>query len=123
VPHRGEHALACTSDQFNLRQLWKPPLKDKVSELLVPGNTGPWPEVRDRLNRLLRGWAAYFGYGTRLTAYRAVDNHVDASVRRFLVRRHKVPSRGTNRFPREAVFGALGVLQLRRVHLGPPPCA
>ena len=98
-------------------------LKDKVGELLVPGNTGPWPEVRDRLNRLLRGWAAYFGYGTRLTAYRAVDNHVDASVRRFLVRRHKVPSRGTNRFPREAVFGALGVLQLRRVHLGPPPCA
>src|SRR5215212_4278940 len=98
-------------------------LKDKVGELLVAGNTGPWPEVRDRLNRLLRGWAAYFGYGTRLTAYRAVDNHVDASVRRFLVRRHKVPSRGTNRCPREAVFGALGVLQLRRVHLGPPPCA
>jgi RNA-directed DNA polymerase len=34
-----------------------------------------------------------------------------------------VPSHGTNRFPREAVFGALGVLHLRRVHLGPPPCA
>jgi RNA-directed DNA polymerase len=96
-------------------------LKDKVGQLLVPGNTGAWPEVRDRLNRLLHGWAAYFGYGTRLPAYRAVDNHVYASVRRFLVRRHKVPSRGTNRFPREAVFGALGVLQLRRVHLGPPP--
>ena len=32
--------------------------------------------MRDRLNRLLRGWAAYFGYGTRLMAYRAVDNHV-----------------------------------------------
>src|ERR687891_498814 len=44
-------------------------------------------------------------------------------VRRFLVRRHKVPSHGTNRFPRETVFGALGVLHLRRVHLGPPPCA
>jgi len=29
----------------------------------------------------------------------------------------------TNRFPREAVFGALGVLHLWRVHLGPPPCA
>ena len=29
-------------------------------------NTSAWPEVRDRLNRLLRGWSAYFGYGTRL---------------------------------------------------------
>ena len=85
----------------------------------MPGNTGAWPEVRDQLNRLLRGWSAYFGYGTRLPAYRAIDNHVYDRVRHFLVRRHKVPSHGTNRFPRETVFGALGVLHLRRVHLGP----
>ncbi len=31
-------------------------LKQKVGEILVPGNQAPWPEVRDRLNRLLRGW-------------------------------------------------------------------
>jgi RNA-directed DNA polymerase len=98
-------------------------LKAKVSAVLVSSNVGGWPELRDRLNRLLRGWTAYFGYGTRLPAYRAIDNHVYERVRRFLVRRHKVPSHGTNRFPREAVFGALGVLHLRRVHLGPPPCA
>jgi RNA-directed DNA polymerase len=98
-------------------------LKVKVSEMLVPGNLSSWPEVRDRLNRLLRGWTAYFGHGTRLPAYRAIDNYVYDRVRHFLVRRHKVPSHGTNRFPREAVFGALGVLHLRRVHLGPPPCA
>jgi RNA-directed DNA polymerase len=98
-------------------------LKAKVSNILVPGNVEAWPDVRNRLNRLLRGWSAYFGYGTRLPAYRAADNHVYERVRRFLVRRHKVPSHGTNRFPREAVFGALGVVHLRRVHLGPPPCA
>jgi RNA-directed DNA polymerase len=98
-------------------------LKAKVSDLLVPGNMGAWSDVRDRLNRLLGGWAAYFGHGTRLPAYRAVDNHVYDRVRHFLVRRHKVPSQGTHRFPAEAVFGALGVLRLRRVHLGPPPCA
>ena len=40
-------------------------LKAKVGELLVPGNMAPWDEVRDRLNRLLRGWSAYFCYGTR----------------------------------------------------------
>jgi RNA-directed DNA polymerase len=98
-------------------------LKAKVSDILVPGNIGAWPEVRDRLNRLLRGWSTYFSHGTRLPAYRAVDNHVYDRVRHFLVRRHKVPSHGTRRFPREAVFGALGVFHLRRVHLGPPPCA
>jgi RNA-directed DNA polymerase len=98
-------------------------LKAKVSDILVPGNVGAWPEVRERLNRLLRGWSTYFSYGTRLPAYRSVDNHVYDRARHFLVRRHKVPSHGTRRFPREAVFGALGVLHLRRVHLGPPPWA
>jgi RNA-directed DNA polymerase len=98
-------------------------LKAKVSDLMVPGNMGTWPEVRDRLNRLLRGWATYFSHGTRMPAYRAVDNHVYDQVRHFLVRRHKVPTRGTHRFNREAVFGTLGVLHLRRVHIGPPPCA
>ena len=98
-------------------------LKAKVSDILVPGNTGTWHEARDRLNSLLRGWSAYFGYGTRLSAYRAVDNHVYERIRHFLARRHKVPSRGTRRFSHEAVFGTLGVLQLRRVQLGPPPYA
>jgi hypothetical protein len=37
--------------------------------------------------------------------------------------RHKVLTHGTRRFPADTVFGELGVLWLRRVHLGPPPCA
>jgi RNA-directed DNA polymerase len=98
-------------------------LKHKVADLLHPGNQDPWPMVCDRLNRMLRGWSTYFGYGTRLMAYRAVDNYVYERARRFLVRRHKVQSRGTTRFSDEAVFGELGVLRLRRVQLGPPPCA
>jgi RNA-directed DNA polymerase len=97
-------------------------LKDRIGEILVPGHQAPWPEIRDRLNSLLRGWSGYFGYGTRLIAYRAVDHYVSARVRRFLARRHKVPSRGTRRFSDEVVFGDLGVLRLRRVHLGAPPC-
>jgi Group II intron, maturase-specific domain len=48
-------------------------LKAKVSDILVPGNTADWLEVRDQLNRLLRGWSTYFCYGTRAPAYRAVD--------------------------------------------------
>lgn len=93
-------------------------LKQSVGELLVPGNKGTWAEVRERLNRKLRGWSAYFSYGTRTQAYRAVDNYVYQRVRNFLRRRHKVPSRGTRRFSDEVVFGELGVLRLRHVQLG-----
>ena len=98
-------------------------LKARVAETLVPSNVAPWEEVRDRLNHLLRGWATYFSHGTRLMAYRAADNHVYATVRGFLTRRHKVPSRGTRRFSDHVVFGELGVLRLRRMHIGAPPIA
>src|SRR6202012_4612335 len=73
-------------------------LKRKIDELLASGNKDPWPDVRDRLNSLLRGWLSYFSYGTRLMAYRAVDNHVYDCVRHFLRRRCKVQGRGTRQF-------------------------
>src|SRR3954452_6483554 len=95
----------------------------RVGELMVPSNTAPWEEVRDRLNHLLRGWANYFSYGTRLMAYRAADHNVYEAVRGFLTRRHKVPTRGTRRFSDHMVFGKLGVLRLRRMHIGAPPIA
>src|SRR3954470_143780 len=51
-------------------------VKAKISELLVLGNKGAWDEVRARLNRILRGWSAYFAYGALASAYEAVDRHV-----------------------------------------------
>ena len=96
-------------------------LRQKVGDLLVPQTVAPWTEVRDRLNRVLRGWSNYFGYGTRLMAYRAVDRYVYHGVRSFLRRRHKVPSRGAHLYSDAVVFGTLGVLRLRDVHIGPLP--
>jgi RNA-directed DNA polymerase len=95
-------------------------VKGRIRQILRPGNQGSWAEVQGELNRVLRGWAHYFTYGTRLMAYRAVDHYVYDRVRHFLRRRRKVPTRGTRRFPAETVFGELGVFQLRRFHLGPP---
>lgn len=96
-------------------------LRQKVNEVLVPGNKGSWPEVRDRLNSILRGWSNYFGYGTRLQAYRAVDNHVAEHVRRFLKQRHHFHTRGTRTLPSETIWGSLGVVHLRAVHLNARP--
>ena len=78
--------------------------------LATPCEKGAWPDVRYRLNALLRGWCTYFCYGTTMIAYRAVERNVYNRVRRFLVERHKVRSRGIRRFPSERVFGELGVM-------------
>jgi RNA-directed DNA polymerase len=96
-------------------------LRQKVNDVLVPGNQGTWQEVRDRLNGILRGWSNYFRYGTRLQAYRAVDQHVGGRVRHFLRRRRQVSTRGTRLLPDAVIFGPLGVLRLRSVHLGARP--
>jgi RNA-directed DNA polymerase len=90
-------------------------IKAKVGEILTPSNKEPWEEVCQRLNQTLRGWAAYFSYGTLLKSYQAVDFHVEDRVRNFLKRRHKVSARGTVRFSEKMIFGELGVIQLRRV--------
>jgi len=89
-------------------------IRQKVGDLLTPGNVSPWKDVRCRLNQMLRGWSAYFRYGTRMMAYGAVDKYVCDRVRQFLKRRHKVSSRGTKMFREEMVFGALGVFSLRQ---------
>jgi RNA-directed DNA polymerase len=87
-------------------------LRQKVEDLLVPGNVKPWPEVRNRLNATLRGWSNYFCQGDCYPAYRAVNHYVYQRVRVFLRRRHKVPSLGTARYSDRIVFGTLGVLRL-----------
>ena len=97
--------------------------KTKVRHFLVPGNHDPWPEVRDRLNRSLRGWSGYFSYGTYRRVYRGVDRYVYERVRDFLVRRHKVAGRGTRRFSCETVYEDLGLLRLERLPPTAPPCA
>jgi RNA-directed DNA polymerase len=112
-PHRfwknGRRYLGASPSRRSVQRI-----KDKVAAVLVPGNKEPWPEVCGQLNRLLRGWTNYFSYGTRLKAYRAVDNHVYDHMRDFLVKRHKVKGRGYRHFPRQMVFGKLGVMTLRR---------
>ena len=90
-------------------------LKLKVRKLLVPGNKEPWPQVCKRLNTLLKGWSAYFSYGTTQPAFRAVERNVYDRVRCFLVQRHKMQTRGIRRFPSEKVFGEVGVFLPRPI--------
>jgi RNA-directed DNA polymerase len=96
-------------------------LRRKVGDLLEPSNVEPWPDVRDHLNRILRGWSNYFSYGTTIMANRAVDNYVYERVRNFMRRRHKVQSRGGTQYSGANVFGKLGVLSLCAKYVGHAP--
>lgn len=93
-------------------------LRERIRSELQPGNMQPLPRLIQRLNRILRGWANYFGYGTRYMAYRAVDAFVSTRVRNFLQRRHKVSGRGTQRWPNEVIFEKMGLTRLRTLHVG-----
>jgi RNA-directed DNA polymerase len=118
-PHRykanGKWYLSASPSKKSMQRF-----KTKVGNLLVPGNSDPWPEVRDTLNRSLSGWSNYFCYGTRRSAFRGVDRYVYERVRDFLARRHKVAGRGTRRFSMEIVYGELGLLRLERLPLNAP---
>ena len=95
-------------------------LKVKVAEILRPGNMGTWPDVRDQINRLMRGWCGYFSQGSHYATDKVIEAHLYEHVRNFLVRRHKVPTRGTTRFTKEAVFGQLGLLRTRHYRKAEP---
>jgi RNA-directed DNA polymerase len=94
-------------------------LKAKVHALTVPGNVLPWPTVCERLNTMLAGWQAYFGYGTLSRSYGDVNWYVANRVRHFLRRRHKVRSRGSRQFSTGNVFEDRKVLKLGRQRGGP----
>ncbi|MGC2354818.1 MAG: group II intron reverse transcriptase/maturase, partial [Candidatus Acidiferrum sp.] len=61
-------------------------LKQRVRDHLKASHCRPWPDTRDGLNAILRGWDGYFCYGTRWKAHRALNRHVVQNVRGFLAR-------------------------------------
>lgn len=114
----GHWYLAAQPSQKAIEQV-----RVRVAALLRAGNHDPWEEVVSRLNRILRGWANYFRYGTRLRAYRAIDNYVYHRAADFLRRRHKVRQRCIRQFSAAAIFEEFRVQRLRALHLGAPACA
>lgn len=89
-------------------------IRGKVSKALWRGRNERWEVIRDELNRMLRGWANYFAYGSPYASFRLVDIHVADRVRNLLRRRHQLPC-ATSRFGYVEVHGALGVIEVRRL--------
>ena len=64
------------------------------------------------INRLLRGWAAYFNQGPVLRTYGLVRRYVERRVRRWLMRRSGRRGTGYRRYPDEHLYGTLGLFPL-----------
>jgi len=87
--------------------------KQSLRKVLNAGNHVPLDEVMEAVNRKLRGWSQYFSIGTLEPAYRSVDRYTESLLRKFLVRRHKVPGRGTRQFSNRYLYEDLGLVRLQ----------
>ena len=68
--------------------------------------------IVERLNRTLTGWANYYCLGPVSPAYHLLDIHARQRLRRWLCKKHKVASRGHQRYPDQYLHEVLGLIHL-----------
>ena len=69
-------------------------------------------EVVGRLNRMLRGWAAYFSQGRAGAAYQQVQTHTCWRLRQWLGKKHRVQGAGRSRYTFRYLREGLGLVWL-----------
>jgi RNA-directed DNA polymerase len=87
----------------------------KLKELM--GNHQGWkpiPTLVKELNRQMKGWAQYFGFGYPQRAFRQLDWYVQCRLRQHLKRRSQRPFRKPEGETWYHYFQSLGVVQLAK---------
>lgn len=95
-------------------------LLERIHEATTPRWHRTSPDERvTMINRLLRGWAAYFNQGPVLPTYGLIRDYVERRLRRWLMRRRKQRGTGYRQYPNEYLYKELGLFCLprRRVDL------
>lgn len=110
-PKSGQRYMAARPSKTSVQRL-----KDRVGRWLTGQNPRPWPQIVERLNRILGGWANYFGYGSLAKAYQAIEHHVRDCAVDVLSKRHKTSKSRSRRWRHERIFGQLGISRLRAFH-------
>lgn len=81
-------------------------IKERIRQRLRPGNQAPWDEVVRALNRTVRGWVAYFSYGSVSKARHVVELHfVSLPCAAFSAAGTRWPGLAAGSFPLSACLG------------------
>ena len=88
-------------------------LLQRIHDATTPHKHAESPDLRvAAINRLVRGWAAYFNQGPVLPAYRVVRWYVQRRLQRWLVRRSGQAGTGYRQYPDEYLYETLGLYAL-----------
>ena len=107
----GQRYLAAYPSPTSARRL-----KAKLRRMV--GNHMSWiteEELVEQVNRVLRGWVNYFGYGTVSKTYVKLEQFVQNRLRGWLAHKHRAQHRSVRRYSAKHIYGDLGVLNMAQV--------
>ena len=89
-------------------------VRERIKAITAPRQRLPEPiePIVAEVNRVVRGWCAYFRVGNATRKFRAVDDYVRERLARFLVEKTRRGGCHRKRYT-WAFFEKLGVYQLR----------
>jgi RNA-directed DNA polymerase len=95
-------------------------LLQRIHDATTPHKHAESPALRvGAINRLVRGWAAYFNQGPVIPVYKIVRWYVERRLQRWLARRSGQAGTGYRQYSEEYLYKTLGLyaLPLRRADL------
>jgi group II intron reverse transcriptase/maturase len=77
-------------------------------------------ETIAEMNRVLRGWGAYFYYGNPQRSMARINHYAEERLRKWLMRRRQRRGPGYTQYPTRKVYGKLGLYRLPRARPADP---
>jgi group II intron reverse transcriptase/maturase len=107
--YRGKRYFQCWPSRRAMQRV-----RDRVKTITAPRRrlVEPIEPIVAEVNRVVRGWGAYFRVGNATRKFRAVDDYVRERLARFLANKAKHGGHARRRYT-WALFEKLGVYQLR----------
>lgn len=94
-------------------------IRDRIKEILTPRYPGVAVETLvERLNPVLRGWAAYFRHGNATRDFLQIDRYMHERLALFANKQHQRAGRGWTRHYPASWLRALGVFRLSGIRVG-----
>lgn len=90
-------------------------IKGKVKDVIQTGQHLNLPDVMERLNPMLRGWANYFKAGNSKQHFKSIDNYVIYNLTIMLRKKHKKSGKGWREHPPSWYYNYFGLVCLRKL--------